>query len=92
VSTDTSNRSGLELKKGRRLTQQLLDAAHRDTDAVSVFCDAADLDSTVTAIFVVKGREHIEYVRALCERQGLLTPGKPVEPEPAALTGKAGKE
>jgi len=32
---------------------------------------------------VVKGMQNVEYLAALCERQGLLTAGKPVEDEHA---------
>lgn len=53
--------------------------AARDSDAVSVLSDGSCDADTQTAIFVVKGAAHIAYLRAMCERQGLLTPGKPVD-------------
>lgn len=71
MSTDTTRSSFL--RDDRKTVTQLLSAAERDTDAVSVFmagCTAAD---TEVAIFVVKGPEQIAYLRSLCERQGLLT-------------------
>lgn len=75
MSTDTT--SPRLLRSDRRTVTQLLAAAERDSDAVSVFmvgCTVADAEA---AIFVVKGPERIAYLRALCERQGLLT-DKPV--------------
>lgn len=79
MSTDTARNAALSLHDNRLSTQQLLDAAERDTDAVSVFMDGSSAADTERAIFVVKGREHIAYLMALLERQGLLNAAKPVE-------------
>lgn len=68
-----------ELKPNRRTTAQLLAAAARDPDAVSVFYDGTYADDTETAIFVVKGRQNVQYLASLCERQGLMRAGMPVE-------------
>jgi thiamine biosynthesis lipoprotein ApbE len=65
------------LRSDRRTVTQLLAAAEKDTDRVSVFMSGCTVADTEAAIFVVKGAEHIAYLRALCERQGLLT-DKPV--------------
>lgn len=79
MSTDAVSPRG-PIDPSRRKTGQLLDAAARDTDAVSVFIDGYRMDQdTEAAVLVVKGRVHIDYILALCVRQGLLTPGKPVE-------------
>lgn len=75
MSTDTC-RSSL-LRSERRTVNQLLAAAEQDTDAVSVFMAGCTVADTEAAVFVVKGAEQIAYLRALCERQGLLT-DKPV--------------
>lgn len=75
MSTDTSRTSFL--RDDRRTVTQLLAAAERDTDAVSVFMAGCTVADTEAAIFVVKGPERIAYLRSLCERQGLLT-DKPV--------------
>ena len=61
----------------------LLAAAAKDTDAVSVFFDGTYAGDTEAAIFVVKGMQNVEYLAALCERQGLMTAGKAVEDEHA---------
>jgi hypothetical protein len=82
MSTDTVRGQGAIVAK-RRTTEQLLAAAERDTDAVSIFNDGTDWNDTERAIFVVKGREHIAYLRALLTRQGLLTDGKSVEGDTA---------
>jgi hypothetical protein len=66
-----------EIHPDRRTTEQLLAAAAQDTDVVSVFYDGANAGDTEAAIFVVKGMQNVEYLAALCERQGLLT-DKPV--------------
>ena len=76
MSTDTS-RYSTELRSDRRTVTQLLAAAERDTDPVSVFMAGCTVAGTEAAIFVVKGPERIAYLKALCERQGLLT-DKPV--------------
>jgi thiamine biosynthesis lipoprotein ApbE len=78
MSTDTLQSKSVR-KAYRRTVGQLLDAAEKDTDPVSVFMDGCTVADTEAAIFVVKGPEHIAYLKALCERQGLLTQGKPVE-------------
>lgn len=79
MSTDTVCPRG-PIDHRRRQTGQLLDAAAKDTDAVSVFMDGYCMDEDIeAAVLVVKGREHIDYIVALCVRQGLLTIGKPVE-------------
>jgi hypothetical protein len=76
MSTDTA-REKTELRSDRRTVTQLLAAAERDTDPVSVFMAGCTVADTEAAIFVVKGAERIAYLKALCERQGLLT-DKPV--------------
>ena len=65
------------LRSDRRTVTQLLAAAEKDTDAVSIFMAGCTVADTEAAIFVVKGAERIAYLKALCERQGLLT-DKPV--------------
>lgn len=77
MSTDTT-RERTFLRSDRRTVTQLLAAAEKDTDAVSVFMAGCAVADTEAAIFVVKGAERIAYLRALCERQGLLT-DKPVD-------------
>ena len=83
MSLDTLAPTRTELKPTRRTTAQLLAAAAKDTDAVSVFFDGTYAGDTEAAIFVVKGMQNVEYLAALCERQGLMTAGKPVEGEHA---------
>ena len=65
------------LRDDRCTVTQLLAAAERDTDPVSVFMAGCTVADTEAAIFVVKGPERIAYLKALCERHGLLT-DKPV--------------
>lgn len=79
MSTDSMAPVRAELKPTRRTTAQLLAAAAQDTDLVSVFYDGTYAGDAEAAIFVVKGMRNVEYLAALCERQGLLTPGKAVE-------------
>ena len=76
MSTDTMSKTSV-LRNDRRTVTQLLAAAERDTDPVSVFMTGCTVADTEAAIFVVKGPERIAYLKALCERQGLLT-DKPV--------------
>jgi sulfur carrier protein ThiS len=76
MSTDTT-RNTTERREDRRTVAQLLDAAAKDTDPVSVFMDGTCVGDTEIAIFVVKGADRITYLEAVCERQGLLT-DKPV--------------
>jgi len=83
MSLDTLAPTRTELKPTRRTTAQLLAAAAKDSDAVSVFYDGTYAGDTEAAIFVVKGMQNVEYLAALCERQGLMTAGKPVEDEHA---------
>lgn len=78
MSTDTMSNTTM-LRSDRRTVTQLLAAAEKDTDAVSVFMAGCTVADTKAAVFVVKGPEAIAYLRELCKRQGLLTPGKPVE-------------
>jgi hypothetical protein len=77
MSTDTMSRKSF-LRSDRRTVTQLLAAAEKDTDAVSVFMAGCTVADTEAAIFVVKGPERIAYLQALCARQGFLT-DKPVE-------------
>lgn len=77
MSTDTMRASSV-LRSDRRTVTQLLAAAEKDTDAVSVFMAGCTVADTEAAVFVVKGPERIAYLKALCERQGFLT-NKPVE-------------
>jgi thiamine biosynthesis lipoprotein ApbE len=79
MSTDTPRKLRDLLRSDRSTVTQLLAAAEKDTDAVSVFMAGCTVADTEAAIFVVKGPEHIAFLRALCERQGLLT-DKPVAP------------
>jgi len=65
------------LRDDRHTVTQLLAAAAKDSDPVSVFMAGCTVADTEAAIFVVKGPERIAYLKALCERQGLLT-DKPV--------------
>ena len=76
MSTDTMSKTDV-LRDDRRTVKQLIVAAQKDTDAVSVFMVGCTESDTEAAIFVVKGSDRIAYLRALCERQGLLT-DKPV--------------
>lgn len=72
MSTETMSKTSV-LRSDRRTVTQLLAAAEKDTDAVSVFMAGCTVADTEAAIFVVKGPERIAYLKALCERQGLLT-------------------
>ncbi len=76
MSTDTM-RNTTVLRDDRRTVTQLLAAAEKDTDAVSVFMAGCTVADTEAAVFVVKGPDAIAYLRELCKRQGLLT-DKPV--------------
>lgn len=78
MSLDTTRPTPTELRPDRSTTADLLEAAAHDSDAVSVFYDGTKLGDTEAAILVVKGMQHVEYLTAMCERQGLLTAGKPV--------------
>lgn len=78
MSTDTISKTSV-LRSDRRTVTQLLAAAERDTDPVSVFMAGCTIADTEAAIFVVKGAERIAYLRSLCERQGMLTNDKSVE-------------
>ncbi|MGQ3051057.1 MAG: hypothetical protein ACT6S0_04670 [Roseateles sp.] len=79
MSTDTARNKATSIHNNRARVVNLLDAAEKDTDAVSVFMDGSSAADTERAIFVVKGRDHIAYLMALLERQGLLNAAKPVE-------------
>lgn len=72
MSTDTLHRTSVR-DHGRRTVAQLIAAAQKDTDPVSVFMDGCNAGDTEAAIFVVKGPEQIAYLKAICERQGLLS-------------------
>lgn len=76
MSTDAMSKTSV-LRDDCRTVTQLLAAAERDTDPVSVFMAGCTVADTEAAIFVVKGPERIAYLKALCERHGLLT-DKPV--------------
>lgn len=76
MSTDTTRNTSM-YRRDRRTVDQLLAAAEKDTDPVSVFMAGCTVADTETAVFVVKGPEHIAYLQAVCQRQGLLT-DKPV--------------
>ncbi len=76
MSTDTAS-TKTYLRSDRRTVTQLLAAAELDTDPVSVFMAGCTVADTECAVFVVKGAERIAYLKAICERQGLLT-DKPV--------------
>ena len=73
MSTDTTKPNRTTLRDDRKTVTQLLDAAEKDTDAVSVFMAGCTVADTEAAVFVVKGPEHIAYLTELCKRQGLLT-------------------
>lgn len=77
MSTDTMKPNRTELRSDRRTVTQLLAAAEKDTDAVSVFMAGCTVADTKTAVLVVKGPEAIAYLSEMCKRQGLLT-DKPV--------------
>ena len=77
MSTDTMKPQRTVLRDDRKTVTQLLAAAEKDTDAVSVFMAGCTVADTEAAVFVVKGPEAIAYLRELCKRQGLLT-DKPV--------------
>ena len=64
--------------KAHRAARTVLHYAKRDSDAVSVLSDGSCEADTDAAVFVVKGRENVAYLRGMCERQGLLTASKPV--------------
>lgn len=64
--------------KAHRAARTVLHYAKRDSDAVSVLNDGTCEADTDAAVFVVKGAANVAYLRGLCERQGLLTPGKSV--------------
>lgn len=72
MSADVLSKTSL-LRDDRRTVTQLLAAAEKDTDAVSVFMAGCTVADTEAAVFVVKGPEAIAYLRGLCARQGLLT-------------------
>jgi cytidine deaminase len=72
MSLDTMRNTSV-LRDDRRTVTQLLAAAEKDTDAVSVFMAGCTVADSEAAIFVVKGAERIAYLKALCARQGLLT-------------------
>jgi hypothetical protein len=76
MSFDTKSTKTV-LRADSRTVPQLLAAAAKDTDPVSVFMAGCTVADTEAAIFVVKGAAAIAYLRQLCERQGLLT-DKPV--------------
>ena len=76
MSTDEMSTKSV-LRSDRRTVTQLLAAAGKDTDAVSVFMAGSTVADTEAAVFVVKGPTAIVYLRDLCARQGLLT-DKPV--------------
>jgi hypothetical protein len=67
-----------ELKPSHSTVQQLLARAALDSDPISVFNDGTCDADTEVAIFVVKGKAHIDYLKGLAQQQRLLTPGKPV--------------
>ena len=77
MSTDTMRPHRTVLRDDRKTVTQLLAAAEKDTDALSVFMAGCTVADTEAAVFVVKGPEAIAYLRELCKRQGLLT-DKPV--------------
>lgn len=79
MSIDTARNAQTSINSNRQTTAQLIIAAQRDTDPVSVFLDGAGPEDSETAILVVKGRDHIAYLTQLCLRQGLLIEGKSVE-------------
>lgn len=64
--------------KAHRAARTVLHYAKRDCDAVSVLSDGTCEADTAAAVFVVKGAANVAYLRGMCERQGLLTPGKRV--------------
>jgi hypothetical protein len=74
-------RNRTSLRDDRCTVTQLLAAAEKDTDAVSVFMAGCTVADTEAAVFVVKGPQAIAYLRELCKRQGLLT-DKPVTTGP----------
>lgn len=77
MSTDTQRPQATVRRPNRRTVAQLIAAAAKDTDPVSVFMDGSSTADTTVAVLVVKGPKHIAYLRAVCQRQGLLT-DKPV--------------
>jgi hypothetical protein len=79
MSMNTVHGARTVLNKDRRTVPQLLAAAAKDTDAASVFYDGTGPADYDRAIVVIKGRENVEYVVTMLERQRLTTPGKPVE-------------
>lgn len=66
------------MRSDRRTTKQLLAAAAKDTDAVSVFYNCAEDQEPEIAILVVKGRSNLDMLRSFAMSRGLLT-DKPVE-------------
>lgn len=89
MSTDKMSSASV-LRSDRRTVTQLLAAAEKDTDAVSVFMAGCTVANTEAAVFVVKGPDAIAYLRELCKRQGLLT-DKPVTSRKLATCGSRGK-
>ena len=79
MSTDSARHGQTMLQADRRTVDQLLEAAERDTDSVSVFMDGTGPEDSERAILVIKGRDHIAYLTQLMWRQGLLTKNKSVE-------------
>lgn len=73
MSTDTTRPEKTMLRDDRKTVTQLLAAAAKDTDAVSVFMAGCTVADTEAAVFVVKGSTAIAYLSELCKRQGLLT-------------------
>ncbi len=78
MSTELTVKHDNLREKAHRAARTVMHYAKRDTDAVSVLNDGSCEADTETAVFVVKGPENIAYLRRMCERQGLLTSGKPV--------------
>ena len=82
AGVDSSMRPGIEppteLNPTHSTVPQLLARAALDSDPISVFQDGTCEADSDTAIFVVKGKAHVDYVKGMAERQRLLTPSKPV--------------
>lgn len=59
----------------------LLLQASKDTDLVSMFSFCGEhRDAAECSVVVIRGRDVVRSFREWAERQGVLTPGKPVNP------------
>jgi hypothetical protein len=69
-----------KLRADRATVPQLMALAAQDTDPVSTFVDGTSWDDATGMILVVKGGKAAREIVEWLERQGLITPQKPVAP------------